>query len=211
MKFSAFAFVFTAAVANIASAGIVIQDLGTTAPPAILGGRIMTPFANDVRPTGSLVNLVPSPLGGNLTLTPSLTHEKIGFGWATWSHGYTGDVYWTPGPVEITGVPSYAGAFYLYAQPNNFSTYNITVISSTNSVQRLVSGNGGANGFGIYGTGGELISQIIISADGAAGGFAIGEFGIAAIPEPGQWAMMGVTLFGAVGYGVRKYRARQTK
>ncbi len=45
--------------------------------------------------------------------------RQIGFGWATWSHGYTGNVYYTNGQTTIGGNLS-AGvkAFYLYAEPN---------------------------------------------------------------------------------------------
>ena len=31
------------------------------------------------------------------------------------------------------------------------------------------------------------------------------------VPEPGQWAMMGLTLVGATGYAVRRYRLARTK
>jgi len=56
-----------------------------------------------------------------------------------------------------------------------------------------------------------------IVLDGAQGdlvikGFGAGPFtaditGPAAVPEPGQWAMMGLTFCGVAGYGFRRYRA----
>jgi hypothetical protein len=41
--------------------------------------------------------------------------------------------------------------------------------------------------------------------------FTVDEWNVQSVPEPGQWAMMGVTLLGAVGYAVRRQRAKSGK
>src|SRR4030095_11899861 len=67
----------------------------TAAAPATLGQYTMTAFGDDARPNGGVVSDVPSPLGGVVGFSPDLTHTEVGAGWATWSHGYTGDLYLT--------------------------------------------------------------------------------------------------------------------
>lgn len=52
--------------------------------------------------------------------------------------------------------------------------------------------------------------------DGILGGknarsFVVGTWTEVAVPEPSQWAMMGLTLVGATGYAVRRYRLARTK
>lgn len=64
---------------------------GTAAPPPTLGPYSMTPFPADGQPTGP-VTAVAGPTGP-LGFDQSVDHTTVGAGWATWSHGYTGDVY----------------------------------------------------------------------------------------------------------------------
>src|SRR5262245_24747122 len=59
---------------------------GTAAPPATLGPYTMTAFPADGRPIGAAVTTVPSPLGGDVGLSPAASHRRIGAGWASWSH-----------------------------------------------------------------------------------------------------------------------------
>lgn len=192
-----------------ASAAIVIQDLGLTAPPPTIGGKTMTAFGSDARPPGNLVSDVASPLGGAVGFSPDAMHTQIGVGWATWSHGYGGDVYWTSDTSLTLTLPANSGAFSLYTMPNDFSVYNITVNSGSTSLTRAIDGNGGARGFGIYGDAGESLTSILITADQGAQGFAVGEFGIAisAVPEPSQIATGLVLLVGATGYAYRRRQA----
>jgi hypothetical protein len=171
---------------------------GTGPPPALLGGYFMTPFPLD--PQGSPVTSVASPLGGLLqfgtpTAPQSLGHTTIGQGWATWSHGYTGDVYTNftgGGPmaendVDTTTVmtmPAFTKAFYFYAEPNFFAVYGIRAIgvgtdgSVVNSGFLPVNGASGARFYGFYSTTSADIARIVVTAKAAAGGFAVGEFGI---------------------------------
>ena len=111
-----------------AQAAITGVALGTAAPPPMIGGWVMTPFPPD--PQGSPVTSVASPLGGVVGFSASMGHLTIGGGWATWSHGYTGDVYRDPRraiPHAVTlTMPPGTGAFYLYAEPNVWALHTIT-------------------------------------------------------------------------------------
>ena len=177
-----------------AQAAITGVALGTAAPPGVLGPYTMTPFPLD--PQGSPVTSVASPLGGTVDFSAPLTHYMVGAGWATWSHGYTGDVYYEPGTSVTLTLPSLTGAFYLYAEPNPMSPYTITATAQDGTVvSQLVDGNAGAAGYGFYGTGGSLISSIQVDYVGTLG-FAVGEFGVAAIPAPGA------ILLGGIGAGL---------
>jgi hypothetical protein len=154
---------------------------GTGAPPSTLGPYTMTAFGPDSQATGVNVTGVTSPLGGTLAFSPALYHVlATSAGWATWSNGYTGDVY-TPGPYSGTSatltLPSGTAAFYFYAEPNPFLTYTITATegSGTTSGPVSVYGEAGAKYYGFYATGGSTIATISITT---SIGFAIGEFGI---------------------------------
>lgn len=141
----------------------------------------MTPFANDSRANGTTVGSTQTtPIGGVVGFSPNVSLTEVGVDWATWSHGYTGDVYTTGGGLSITlTMPAGTGAFYFYAEPNNFSTYNITALSGGVPVAQMTAGNAGANYFGFYGTGGDTISSIVVTFAQGSGGGAVGEFGIA--------------------------------
>ncbi|MFH1718728.1 MAG: hypothetical protein ABIF19_15340 [Planctomycetota bacterium] len=177
-----------------AQAAITGVALGTGAPPATLGPYTMTPFLLD--PQGSPATSVPSPLGGTVDFSTSMTHVTVGAGWSTWSHGYTGDVYWTYDSSVTLTLPAGTGAFYLYAEPNPFDIFTITATAQDGTaVVQAVDGYAGAAGYGFYGTGGSVISSIQVDFTGD-GGFGVGEFGIAAVPAPGA------ILLGSIGAGL---------
>src|SRR5262245_7599632 len=77
-------------------AAISITQLGSAAPPASLGGMPMTPAIPDPAPLAGfpLVSFAPLTAGKSVLFSTPISHRKIGSGWATWSHGYTGDVYY---------------------------------------------------------------------------------------------------------------------
>lgn len=156
---------------------------GTGAPPATLGPYTMTPFAADPQGDGAVVGSVETPKGTSVTFSPALYHTRIGSGWATWSNGYRGDVYWTYGATSATlTMPASTSAFYLYAEPNPFSVLTMTATAQdgTTSGPVAVDGYAGARYFGFYGTGGAKIESITVSS---SVDFAIGEFGISGKPK----------------------------
>lgn len=157
---------------------------GTDPPPATLGPYTMTPFGADTAADGAIVTGVNDP-AGNITFSPALTHTLVGTGWATWSHGYTGDVYFvTPSqPITIT-MPAGTKAFYTYAEPDTRSPFNVeaTAQDGTTSGPVEVNGDFGAKYFGFYGTGDAEIQTVTVSTTDTAG-LAVGEFGIF-VPSP---------------------------
>jgi len=156
---------------------------GTGPPPGTLGPFTMTPFPDDPRPVYDDVVAVPAPGGGTIDFSIPLSHREIGSGWASWSHGYTGDVYFTGGPSEVTVyMPGNTVAFYLYVEPNAFAEFEFEVVADTGTTSGkvMIQGSAGAKYFGFYMKDRGVIRYLkITNTDGAAGGFAIGEFGIA--------------------------------
>ncbi len=162
---------------SVARADIFGSAGGTAAPAATLGPYTMTPFPDDTRNLGDYVTLVNSPLGGTVDFSPEVMHLDIPTG-PNWSHGYTGDVYWTAtnSLLELT-LPAQTGAFYFYAQPGPGSgTVTITASSNGTEVNQDVESDGGASYFGFYADGTDTISSIIITS---STDFIVGEFGIA--------------------------------
>lgn len=158
---------------------------GTGAPPATLGGYTMTSFDDDTRSIPGTVSDVSGPTG-DVDLSPSLTHVEVGSGWATWSHGYTGDVYYTLGTTITMSLPANTVAFQFYAEPNSFGTFTMEAIADdgTSSGEIEVTGHGGAQYFGFYADGGDKIATITVTAPSGALGLAIGDLAIAACPAP---------------------------
>ena len=167
-----------------ARAAIHFQNLGTAAPPSSVGGIAVTPFNQAVQaviPDFTSVTTIPgAPMPGGLLSSNALDKRTIGLGWSTWSHGYTGPVYFNTSNSLMLTLPAGATAFYAYVEPNTFSYFNITATtdSGASSGPVSVTGSSGATGFGFYTDGADRIATVTISADPAAGGFAIGEFGI---------------------------------
>ena len=155
---------------------------GTAAPPATLGPYTMAPFGLDSQAIGTAVSTVTDP-AGTIGLSPALQHDRIGQGWATWSHGYTGDVYDTfaVGGLQTATItlPPGTKAFYLYAEPQQFAVFSVeaTAQDGTTSGPIAVQGQAGAQYFGFYGTGDATLSTITVTTADPSG-FAVGEFGI---------------------------------
>jgi hypothetical protein len=159
---------------------------GSAPPPATLGPYTMTAFGLDPQPINDGAVTGVSDPAGTLAFTPPLNHSRVGNGWSTWSHGYTGDVYWTPsgGPITIT-LPAGTRAFYVYAEPNTFALFDVTATAQdgTTSGPVQVQGEGGAKYFGFYATGTPNIASISVTTTDTSG-LGVGEFGIAPAAAP---------------------------
>jgi hypothetical protein len=127
---------------------------------------------------------------------PSM-HRCIGAGWATWSHGYRGDVYFTGGATSQTiTLPAGTKAFYMYVEPNPFDTHTFEVLSGgATSGPFTVVGDSGARYVGIYDDGGGTLGTVTIRCDVD---FASGEFGWAG-GEPQKSCIKGIVKDGATG------------
>ncbi len=196
------------AVTPAAQADLIGVALGTDAPYATIGGYAMTAFDPDPQPISTVVSSVASPLGGFVDFSPSLTHYTTPGTWATWSHGYTGDVYWTGDATSVTlAMPAETVAFYLYAEPNprDASYWIIAYDQYGAGFGQFVDGDGGAKGFGFYADpgSGQIITSIQVDYDGPLG-FAVGEFGIAAVPVPGA-ILLGILGLSVAGVKLRKF------
>jgi hypothetical protein len=199
-----------------AHAVITAVNLGTNAPPGTLGGYTMTPFGPDPSPEFASVTSVASPLGGVVSFSIPLDHLVVGSSWGTWSHGYAGDVYWTTGALSVTlTLPAGTGAFYLYAEPEPFDVYTITVTANDGTFLSVpVNGYYGANGYGFYLSGPGSLTTLTITSKVD---FAIGEFGIARWSEiprvPEGWSGLsslwafGLALASMGGLRLRRCRS----
>lgn len=162
----------------------------TAAAPATLGQYTMTAFGDDARPNLGVVSDVASPLGGVVGFSTPLTHTEVGSGWATWSHSYTGDVYFSTTSLTLD-LPDGVGAFYFFAEPNPFAPFTITASVGGSSFSQVVDGFHGAKIFAVYTDDYAQIDSISVSSDVD---FAVGEFGAAPVPEPSTLLLMGAGL-----------------
>jgi hypothetical protein len=166
-----------------ATTGAIVFDgsPGTAAPPGMLGPYAMTQAAADPRPVDEIVpdTLLPD---GTMDFSPSAIHMTTpSGGWASWSNGYAGDVYYDSGTTLTMTLPSGTGAFYFYAEPNTFSTFTVQAVAQDGATSGPVpvNGAGGATYLGFYGTGGAQVKTVTVTTAAAAQGFAVGEFGVA--------------------------------
>ncbi|UYV12975.1 MAG: hypothetical protein NCW75_01510 [Phycisphaera sp.] len=180
-KYAAAAAVLLATAAS--QAQVTGTDLGTAAPPATLDGYSMS-AGSDGRATFS--DVTSANVGGGRTVDFSIdmSLRRIGDGWATWSHGYTGPVYSTSGEDAVTMSfdPGEVGAFILYVEPNQFADFSFEITGrdaagSSVAFNTNIVGDSGAKGFGFSApAGGHITSVRVVNTDGNAGGFAVGEF-----------------------------------
>jgi len=154
-------------------------DPGTGPPPATVGGLEMLPLDPDPRPLFDDVTsiLTPCPGGTTIGFSVPLNHRRIGAGWGWWSHGYSGDVYYTDGDDRVTlTVPPGTCALYFYVEPNTYSleSFELTVNDVVKSTVFSVHGASAAY-VGVCGR--ELRTIRVTCTSGAD--FGLGEFGIA--------------------------------
>jgi hypothetical protein len=205
-------FTFKAAVAAVTAtafavtAGAAVAAIGVStapginAPPATLSSYQMTPFADvDTRaqspgcandtatvPLPIVTTGHPSsrPTGDIVFSAPAVHAATIAGGcWATWSHGYTLDVYaqygFAPTSQTMT-LPAKVGAFYLYAEPDPFQLINVTAVGRDGNGHQVsttiaINGSAGASYIGFFNTSFGAVTSITVSAPT---GVAVGEFGV---------------------------------
>src|SRR5262245_3570962 len=94
-------FLAVALLAGPSHAAIHFVDLGTGAPPASVGPVPVTPFLlgpQQAIPDFTLVNNIPgNPFGGSVGLSATADKRTVGQSWGTWSHGFTGPVFFVSG------------------------------------------------------------------------------------------------------------------
>lgn len=164
-----------------AQSGVVFVGApGSGPPPATLGPYTMHPFGPDPQELEEEVEGVDGPtgrVGFSVPLIHLLTPNEPA--WSTWSNGYSGDVYASElEPAVTLAPPAGTKAFYLYAEPDHFAVFQITVHTQdgTSSGAVPVFGEAGATFFGFYATGGATIQSVTVESP--EDDFAVGEFGI---------------------------------
>lgn len=166
--------------AAVACDGLVFDGSpGTGAPPSTLGPYTMTAFGADPQAEFAQVSSV-NDAAGTIGFSPTLTHLLVPSSWLTWSHGYSGDVYYAQGDSIDMTLPVGTKAFAFYVEPNTFASFTVEAFAQdgTSSEPIDIEGNSGARYFGFYGTGANTVASIHVSASDPAG-FAVGEFQIA--------------------------------
>lgn len=175
-------------------ADVTAHALGTDAPPAAIGGTTFTAFPADTQPIFVPVSSVAldgssPPSGPVVGFSSPMIHFRIGQGWATWSHGYTGDVYQNDGSggqfSSTLLMPVGAIGFRLYLENGvsgevPFTVSATTIGGSTISLTEQVGSVIAAEGFAFLSDADDTLASITVTG---FVNFAVGEFGIAMIAD----------------------------
>jgi dTDP-4-dehydrorhamnose 3,5-epimerase-like enzyme len=175
--------------------GAGFLGLGTNAPPAMTGPLgtngpfTLMPYGTNWQAAASNGTVTTAIEGDTceqdvLGFSASLVKATVGETWATWSHGYTGPVWYHDGTTLTLDLPPNTAAFAMYLSPSNAGTHQFTLQDNngatyTTNIDRAA----GAQGVAFYvGLQGDTLESITITAAAGAGGFAIGEFSISQQP-----------------------------
>lgn len=188
-------FVGVLCAAGSARADVYGVPLGTAPPPSTVSLYQLFPSPFDPR-LHEDVDSAPDAFGGRIRFSRLLSCRQVGDGWATWSHGYVGSVYFTAGATGVTlSYEDTVGAAYLYVEPNPFGEFLISVTGSDGvssvPLSAQVEGDAGAAGWLFYSDWTFTHLRTITVAGDVD--FAVGEFGVAAIPaSPGPPALLAI-------------------
>ncbi len=207
--------VFLGAFSPIAGAGVIGVIGSSAAPPTTLGAYSLDEFAPDPRPLRQAVSDIASPLGGTVEFDLPFTRWTTRFGTPRWSHGYEGDVYFTYDhpPYSIrtfnltdAAAPELGGVGAFRFAMANFVEIDLSEVEVTATTfdgdQVTISFGIGTPGLaiwiGFHTTDGDLIQSVRMEplAD-----FIVGEFAIAAIPEPGTAVLILLGFVASMGGG----------
>lgn len=193
------------------AAVLVDTSPGTGAPPGTLGGYSMGAFPADPTAEGTIITQLAPPAAANKTsnllFASGVEHMKAGSVWDTWSHGYTGDVYFNADDdLLMWSLPQDTYAFSLYIQPNLKDDFEFKVVSGITMTTLTINGNGGARyvGFWTDDTSDPLQFVYILQTTNDSDGFAAGEFMIDVVPEPGAWAGLTAMALGVWAFARRR-------
>ncbi len=123
---------------------------------------------------------------GSLDFDAGHSLRRIGYGWATWSHGYTGEVFYNNGAFsmgyDLNMDEVHAFDAYLDHDLGAIHWYEITAYGSGGgeATAELQIQSGGSTHFGFYAAG-ETIERIEIEGSGQ---WTIGEWRVG-VPSPG--------------------------
>lgn len=184
-----------AGCASAATAGVAVETYGTAAPPrTVIGQWLVT-----VPPSPDLyldITYLPDGLGAGFWFSSPVNVRRVGEGWGSWSHGYTGNVYYSNGAKSLTIFPFYDTIFQFYVQPASIGVASISVTgvgpygTSSVSAAQQVDGDGGAAGWAFYMTDYTWVESVTITADVD---FAVGEMAYWFVPAPGGLGVLVVT------------------
>ncbi|HEX3455355.1 MAG TPA: hypothetical protein VHS03_12070 [Gaiellaceae bacterium] len=175
---------------------VAVTSPGTSTPPNSLGGYSMRSLPT----TDPSHNQFDTVCGLDvISWVGCASLRYIGSGWATWSHGYTGSVYFCtiincPGDIMTINLPFNTNAFSFDVESNNFNptapatafTFIVDASGSnapgiTTAVTVAPNGTSNARYVGFYSKApsrSNLIQALKIQCLGNCNGFAIGEFKI---------------------------------
>ena len=174
----------------------------------------MQAFPAEVRSEFTMVSDVVALGGGTLGFDNPVEIDVVGSGWSSWSHGYTGPVYWSMTNALNLTLPANTQAFYMYVEPNLRDFFEFEFTSGTTTAILNINGNAMAQYIGVYiddpfaSLTGVSITQTTADSDG----FAVGEFATNTnghVPDGGSSiALLGLGLTAVAGLRSRLHQAR---
>jgi hypothetical protein len=189
-----FIFVVSFLLAPLASAELVIVDLGNEPPPAMVGPYPMT--AADLAEQEKVDEGEPLIFGFSMEIAgtvylntpvtpPFAIRRTVPTTWPEWGHGYQGPVFHFEEPRGYSVLLyNEVAAFYFYVRPRGSrATIEITLDGQSTGPIDLQSADG-ARGFAIYGTDHETFDSWGIHLIDGAAGLGIAEFGAADLSSP---------------------------